>query len=974
MNRKISAAAWRGLARLKQQKKFAREKRDKTQKRTELLSVLFSRFSAYFAGEFPNSPKSAAISFLIFFAILIQTVSPVFACGPSYITPVFDYKHAPEEPFENFAAGRIGIVKTSYHRVVLFAAYRYLNGGGFSADEQKGLVDVWNAEFNNQSFDDTDVSEAVKAWVERRKEVLKDEEKLPSIYTEREYGSYDFFPNCTKSAFETAAATLSDRITSYGAENKSVQAWVKAQDEVFMNCASGQAIPEPSALDAPEWLKKDREYQIAAANFYSLNYETARDIWRKIADDSDSVWSETADYLIGRTLVREASLTNNPEKSKEIYARAEEHLYRLTARGGKFYGAALKLLNLIKYRLHPEERVRELAGSLTVSGGNDNFRQDVIDYHWLLDKFEKQVLEAEDKRKEELKKQEEARSANANANTNSPADTNSNVSTGNTTYTGNISSNVTTSPASGETLTSEQVQEGEALGFGITLGESNYRYFRFLVSQTDEEIYAEVEREIGRKLTDKEKGIVQEARRESYRSKTNNHTYKTYEGGYYGSEDTTLALLPEFLRQDDLTDWLFTYQIEDETAYEHALSRWQQTKSDLWLMTALAKAETNSNDLKRLLEEAERIDRRAPAYASVAYHAARIYIGQKKFAEARRVLDEVLNSTLDLPVSTRNQFLQQRMALAETLDEFLKFAQRKPFGFDFDGSTGTIEQFIAEQKSWYDPKYNTEQTREEYEREVEERLKDEKEWQNRTMFDEDAAEIINQHFPLAVLLEAEKSPALPEYLQKRLALAIWARAVLLDNDAVARKISPEVIKFAPELTPLWTTYQNASTPLERKRAALFLILKNPILTPLIESGMGKTDNETSEFDSDDWWCTPYDSEYDESGENVGFRLPARPTFLTKAQSDAAQAERAKLKQLGDAPQFLGEIVLEWQRLAPTDKRVPEMLYITYKANGWTKYGCGNNEELRGKIAKLLKARYPKSKWTAKMIEEETPNQ
>ncbi|HLM02512.1 MAG TPA: hypothetical protein VK400_15780, partial [Pyrinomonadaceae bacterium] len=142
---------------------------------------------------------------------------------------------------------------------------------------------------------------------------------------------------------------------------------------------------------------------------------------------------------------------------------------------------------------------------------------------------------------------------------------------------------------------------------------------------------------------------------------------------------------------------------------------------------------------------------------------------------------------------------------------------------------------------------------------------------------------------------------------------------------------------------------------------------------IIESGMGKTDNEFGEFDSDDWWCTPYDSEYDESGEKVGFRLPARPSFLAKAQSDAAQAERAKLKQLGDAPRFLAETVLEWQRLAPADKRVPEMLYITYKANGWTKYGCGNNEELREKISKTLKTRYPKSKWTAKIIEESTEN-
>ncbi|MDQ3799593.1 MAG: hypothetical protein M3384_09095, partial [Acidobacteriota bacterium] len=530
----------------------------------------------------------------------------------------------------------------------------------------------------------------------------------------------------------------------------------------------------------------------------------------------------------------------------------------------------------------------------------------------------------------------------------------------------------------GEIPTYEQMQQGEALGFTLptaATGNSgnNHSYFRFLTSQTDEEIYAEVERVIGRSLTEKDKETIQEARRESYRSRTSYQNYRAYEGGYYGSEKTALALLPEFLRQDDLTDWLFTYQIQDAAAYEHALARWRQDKSDLWLMTALAKAETTSTDLKRLLEEAGRVDRNAPAYATIAFHTARIYIEQKKFAEARRLLDDVLNSSPDLPVSSRNQFLEQRTSLAETLDEFLKFAQRKPFGFDYNGSIGTIEHFIAEQKSWYNPKYNTDQTREEYEREVEERFREEKQWQERQMLDEDAVEALNQHFPLAALLEAEKSPALPDYLQKRLALAIWTRAVLLDNEPVARKISPEVAKFAPELEPLWTPYQNAATPLERKRAALYLILKNPALTPIIESGLGKTDNEFGEFDSDDWWCTPYDSEYNEDGEKVGFRLSTRPAFLTKAQSDAAQAERAKLKQLGDAPKFFGEAVLQWQRLAPADKRIPEMLYITYKANGWTKYGCGNNEELRAKIGNVLRTRYPKSKWTAKLNEEETEN-
>lgn len=89
-------------------------------------------------------------SFFLLIVFFINSLPVALACGPSYISPVFDYKYAPENPYRNFASGKLGIVKPTHRRVVLFAAYRYLTGGGFSADEQKGLIEVWNAEFSNR--------------------------------------------------------------------------------------------------------------------------------------------------------------------------------------------------------------------------------------------------------------------------------------------------------------------------------------------------------------------------------------------------------------------------------------------------------------------------------------------------------------------------------------------------------------------------------------------------------------------------------------------------------------------------------------------------------------------------------------------------------------------------------------------------------------------------------------------------------
>ncbi|MBK7706622.1 MAG: hypothetical protein IPJ30_12805 [Acidobacteria bacterium] len=70
-------------------------------------------------------------------------------------------------------------------------------------------------------------------------------------------------------------------------------------------------------------------------------------------------------------------------------------------------------------------------------------------------------------------------------------------------------------------------------------------------------------------------------------------------------------------------------------------------------------------------------------------------------------------------------------------------------------------------------------------------------WEERLMFDVDSTTIINERFPISLLLEAQESPELPVYLRERLAIVIWTRAVLLNNDAVLRRIAPQLLETAP---------------------------------------------------------------------------------------------------------------------------------------------------------------------------------
>ncbi len=893
--------------------------------------------------------------FSVSLLLLLAFLSNTMPCGPGYVTPLFDTTSAPEDPYTDYAAGRLGIIKPTFHRSALFAAYRYIAGNGLSGAEQKAMIEVWQAEINNKNQADDTIDEAVKAWVDKRKEVVGKEDKAPEIYAERSYGGYDFFPNCTKNAFETAVETLADRSTSHGPSDPNVLNWIKGQDEVFENCANGKQTPDDPPVGSPIWLQKDRDYQRAAAEFYSLDYEAAKKHFQAISLDTESPWGETADYLVARTLIRQASLTKDKAKAADCYKEAEVHLEHFTSRTGKFAPSAERLMGLIRYRNHPKERVSELAKILAFTGGNENFRQDMIDYNWLLDKFASEVLTAEEKRKEAGKPKDANMAVPAAPAPSAAANTTANTST----------------PANPNEIRGEKKHDDD---LEINIYAANYvNVWRIFVAKdaTDEEAVAEAIKVVGAALTEDMKNSVRAQRQSSYASRFKEAGQPEYEGGYYGNEKLNPSLIPAFLRQDDLTDWLYTYQMQGQEAYHYALKKYKEGGSELWLMTALTKADKTSTDLPRILEAANNTSHSSAGYLTIAYHTARILIDQGKTADAKKLIDELLNRGDEIPISARNSFLAMRLKFAETLEDFLKYSLRKPYAFDFDGEVGNVEKFIADQKAQYNPEYNKD-GREAYEAEIENNYKHDREWQGRTMFDTDTVEAFNQMFPTSMLIEVEKSPALPDYLRERFVVAIWTRAYMVDDVPTLLKITPELAKYRPEFAEQLERITAAKTQVAQDHAVLYFVLKNPILTPFIEDGTGKTDNEQGDFDSNDWWCAPYDTEYDEAtSAEVPKKLPPRPAFLTPAQVKAAQTERKRLAEGGDAPKYLAEKVMDWAKKFPADRRVPEALYIVITANGWTKYGCGNNEEIRDQYSAFLKKTFPGSEWTAKLIKDES---
>jgi hypothetical protein len=778
------------------------------------------------------------------------------------------------------------------------------------------------------------------------------QEELPEIYRERNapFTGYDYFPNCAKNAFEVAAATLKARIAGYGADDVYVREWIRGQDQVFANCSGGTAsIPGELPAGVPLWLRKDRDYQIAAAFFYSLQLDEALARFENIANDAESNWQSTAEYLIARTLVRQASLTQDKQAKALLDARAENQLMKLIAANNQFAAASRKLLGLVRYRTQPESRLVELAEIVTRDGASLDLRQDVIDFVWLLDKFEGEILKKEHDRQEALRRKER----------------------------GEEDKSTIQRPVSDEADSDDQVSVSLMPKF--VDGSPDYQNvinLRVPFDTPEAEIFRQLETRLHRQLTDPERIQVREhvswsleyrKWRVSYNRKLT-AVATNYEGCYYCYDiKLHLTQLPAFIVSSDLSDWIFTLQLEGPETYEHALTRWRDTESPAWLVAALAKADVTSPDVARLMHAAERVTSDSPAFPTLAFNLVRLNLALGRTKPAQDALDRIKSRFEELPGSAQNEFQQQRMQLAGNIAEFLKYAARKPVAFYDEDVFTSIRDLVEEKKSyWAD--YQMEESKEDYDKRVEQEYH-ELLANDLRLFDDDTADILDRHFSIRLLQQAANDTQLSTYLRHRLTTVVWTRALLLKNREIALQVAPDITSLFPEMASLVERYVHAQTPAAQEHAALYLLLKSPALTPYLANSSIQfmVFQDLDYYLESAWWCAPSETDY-RNGEEVKKNVPA-PPFIDRQQLNAAKQEFEKLSSIGDAKSYLGGEVLEWARQSPNDTRIPEALFIASKATENYKYGCGgweHNDEIREAATKLLRERYPHSPWTAKL--------
>jgi hypothetical protein len=335
-----------------------------------------------------NSYK-ALIALALVLSVSFMLPQPTQACGPFFTDAIFVYSKHPDFPLENFAAGKLGVVTPGWARSYLVAAFRNLAGNSLSETEAKAIKSLWDDRLNNSW--DAHVDDSIKNWTDARKQVpgLAEPPAINAYRNREKPHEYESFLNCQQDAFENAQATLNERIKRFGADSEAVRDWVSAQDKVFANCKEGKQIPEPARAAQDSLIRADRAYQIAAANFYATNFDAATQDFDLIAKDASSPWRSKAPYLAARSILRKGSLADKEEDGRPALADAETRLKAMLKdkSATASHHASARLLNLVGLRLHPEERLHEIAHAIARKDSSTNFKQDVWDYTVLLDKF-----------------------------------------------------------------------------------------------------------------------------------------------------------------------------------------------------------------------------------------------------------------------------------------------------------------------------------------------------------------------------------------------------------------------------------------------------------------------------------------------------------------------------------------------------------------------------------------------------------
>jgi hypothetical protein len=413
-------------------------------------------------------------------------------------------------------------------------------------------------------------------------------------------------------------------------------------------------------------------------------------------------------------------------------------------------------------------------------------------------------------------------------------------------------------------------------------------------------------------------------------------TFDNVLGRQYDDIDPlTYATVPNAIKQDDMSDWIATFQSNDEPARAHALEKYAATKSNAWLVAALTKADPKAPITESLIDSAFGVQPNSAAYLTANYRAAQL-IGAKSPSVATKALDKAL-AVSNLPPSTRNLLQDERSKYADSLREFVTLSVRTPavLSSDYEGNELPDDPEVMKKMTSF--------------------------YSGQKVFSPIGAEFFNLKATMPQFVETVGMNVLPPQVQKNFVQAAWSRAYLLDDKVNMSKMAPLLRAAYPAMAPLLAP-TTRTAPDELRFVGALLMLRNPGMRPIVNWGLQRaTDINRIDDYQDNWW--PMDSkEWPSLTTTYNLEADQKTATFPAVIVKPNPGDVAKIHALGAAPSYLSREVITYAKAHPADARVPEALALAVKA---TRFGPkdGKTSAYSKEAFQILHKKYPTSPWT-----------
>jgi hypothetical protein len=414
----------------------------------------------------------------------------------------------------------------------------------------------------------------------------------------------------------------------------------------------------------------------------------------------------------------------------------------------------------------------------------------------------------------------------------------------------------------------------------------------------------------------------------------------------YSDIKVQMPKMPTISKDDDLSNWLVTWQRNDSARFSYAVERWHQTHSQAWLLAAMHLAPPKKGETDELLQAVRSVQPDSSAYLTLGYESAHLHMIRGEATEAIKEVEVLKSFALKKQLwSAANTLMDLRGKASIDLAQFVENSVRVPAAF------AVLNEYLVEQFS--SNKDTNKKKKAEF------------------VFGLTNAEYMNERIPAKMLVDISTSTQLPVKLRADTEQAAWVRAVILNDSDSRNKLLPALNRDYPKLASLFKATGTGSEA-DKKFAAAFLILKNPGMRPYVTGGapreeeLGKLDNY-----SDNWWDNRLPDQsitFTDKDDIVKSKLTNAdyPNLLNAEQSKLGLDNKGKLLASGAAPTFLCTVVGDYAASHKDDPRVPEALYLAVRAAHY-----GHRETRTTPASKrcfsLLHTNYPKNPYTAKTL-------